>query len=227
MMLERNGLLYLTSYQRPHHYTLFSILHSLERDILRLAEHRSFYLEIMEVLRRFSTSKSSKEQKIPLGRPAITSPPPPYSAATRKGTAFDLTAAVGQLQLDVGPKPLADLCLAHLKLLEAFYVLRDEISQKDGLFGIRDETLFTKDERRKTEQVLKIREKQWAVYVTKAALRFEIWWKQCIRPQARKIPMYEMHRFSKPSAGPALHFDDTDLPPLGKSTIALYCGRLR
>ena len=173
----------------------------------------------MEALRRFSTSKSSKEQKLPLEPPPTTSPPPSYSAATRGGTALDLTAAFGQLQLEVGAKPSADLCLAHLKLLEAFYVLRDEISQKDGLFGIRDETVSSKDERQKKEQVLKIREKRWAVYVTKAALRFEVWWKQCIQPHARKTRMYEMHRFNKPNAGPALFFRDTELPPLGKTRI--------
>ena len=184
---------------------------------------------MMKALRRFSTSKSSKEQeeqeeqKAPLERPATVSPPPPYSAATTDGTALELTAAVGQLQLDVGPKPSADLCLAHLKLLEAFYVLRDEISQKDGLFGIRDEIVSAKDERQKPEQVLKIRGKRWAVYVTKAAARFEIWWKKCIQPQARKNPMYEMHRFSRPSAGPSLQSNDPDLPPLGKSSIAICC----
>ena len=192
---------------------------------MRLAGQRSSYLEMMKALRRFSTLKSSKEQeeqeeqKAALERPVTTSRPPPYSAATRNGTALDLAAAVGQLQLDVGAKPSADLCLAHLKLLEAFYVLRDEISQTDGLFGITDEDVSTKDERKRTEQVLKIREKRWTVYVTKAATRFEIWWEKCIQPQARRTPMHEMHRFSKPSAGPALRFQDTELPPLGESTL--------
>ena len=181
----------------------------------------------MEALRRFSTSKVSKKQNTPVERPLTTSPPPSYSAATRGETPLDVTAAFSQLQLDAGAKPSADLCLAHLKLLEAFYVLRDDISPKDGLFSIRDEVVSAKDERQKTERVLKIREKRWAVYVTKAASRFEIWWKQCIQPRARETRMYEMDRFSKPNAGPTLHVQGSEFPPLGKSTSPLKRRRFR
>ncbi|KAL8744796.1 MAG: hypothetical protein Q9184_007953 [Pyrenodesmia sp. 2 TL-2023] len=79
-------------------------------------------------------------------------------------------------------KPTADQCLAHLKVLEAFHQLREDVATTDGLYGIYDR--FVDDTNTARTQLLrKIREKRWAVYVTKATKRFEQWWHKT-RPQA-------------------------------------------
>lgn len=69
-------------------------------------------------------------------------------------------------------------CVSHLKLLAAIGRLRHDISTSDGLFGIQDSEAgeFSGDKRNLA--TARIREKRWAVYVSKAVDRFMAWWEK-------------------------------------------------
>lgn len=72
-----------------------------------------------------------------------------------------------------------DQCAAHLKLLAAFADLRDCISTKDGLFGLHDAQAEEYRDGR-NHMLAKVREKRWAVYVSRATERYLVWWRECI-----------------------------------------------
>lgn len=81
--------------------------------------------------------------------------------------------------------PTPEATLGHLKLLEAFYALKDEVAYTDGAFGLFDcrapgtEESVAGDQPatiKRLEALAQIREKRWALYVTRAADRFESWW---------------------------------------------------
>jgi hypothetical protein len=72
--------------------------------------------------------------------------------------------------------PTSAECVAHLKLLNAFHRLRYEVSNQKGLFGIYDSASGGKGERDRITEWIK--EKKWAVYVTRAVSRFETWWSE-------------------------------------------------
>ena len=137
---------------------------------------------------------NSKERQI--------DPPPAYDT-----TSLNLASAFS------GPGPNASFsvptpneCLAHLKLLEAFFLLREDISTTDGLYGIRDDFVPSIATKEQNEYILaKIREKRWAIYVTNASVRFEQWWRTSTEPEAGR----------KRKAAP-LNFNQDNLPPLGE-----------
>lgn len=81
--------------------------------------------------------------------------------------------------------PTPEATLGHLKLLEAFYALKDEVAYTDGAFGLFDSRAPGTEESvagdqpatiKRLEALAQIREKRWALYVTRAADRFESWW---------------------------------------------------
>ena len=137
----------------------------------------------------------------------------------------DLLAAVSDLKLDdnSSPRPTVGQCIAHLKLLEAFHQLREDIGTRDGLFGIRDDFVPPEitEANQRTEMLARIREKRWAIYVARAVVRFRIYWEKCLQPAARPLrmadigdPIYgESVRKSSP-----MQFTRDTLPPLGIST---------
>ena len=141
--------------------------------------------------------------------------PPSYSAETP-----DITAAFSNLRLDEkADKPTVDECLAHLKLLEAFSQLREDIGTADGLYGIQDDFASALDVEPRTEALAKMREKRWAVFVTRAVDRFEVYWKSCIQPDApmlRQVPDLNAPSFEDDLASKVvLQFNADNLPPLG------------
>ena len=73
----------------------------------------------------------------------------------------------------------------------------------------------------KKEVLIQIREKRWAVYVAKAAKRFECWWEKCVEPDARKAEWTNESANTDrgPELGESLRFDETNLPPLGDSPL--------
>ena len=157
----------------------------------------------------------------PTTPPNDDSPPPSYAASTAVDAAPNITAAFADLKLTpeylTAQTPSSDQCLAHLKLLEAFHSLREDISQHDGLFGIDDNFAATSD----TVVLTKIREKRWQVYVSKAAKRFEAWWMTCVMPNATRQSIHAVA--DTPQSlweGSTLSFARSNLPPLGK-----HCGR--
>ena len=159
---------------------------------------------------------------LPTAFPALhdaskTSPPPSY--AENDSNVPDTTAAFSNLNLDASRTPTTSQCIAHLKLLEAFHQLREDIALKDGLFGISDSFADTKvTAQEKAELLVKIREKRWAVYVTRAAKRFERWWTECVEPSAQMLKQRQIPAAftQKLHMGNLLDFDCDNLPPLGK-----------
>ena len=136
----------------------------------------------------------------------------------------ELNAAFANLRLGDVPLefPTADQCLAHLKLLNTFYTLKEDIGYTDGLFGLWDakcEVLENKE-----EALAKMREKRWTLYIARAVERFEDWWVKylCTREHGNRILAKEMvssnavfQQFTE--RGRAQKWTVEDLPPLGSS----------
>ena len=149
------------------------------------------------------------------------SPPPSYYASTSQEPPIDISSAFANLTLNQvstpAQKPTVDQCLAHLKLLEAFHSLREDISQQDGLFGINDDFATADTEQERAQHLAKIREKRWQVYVSKASKRFEAWWETCIMPNAQRQTQSAVMTVTRsPWTGKTLKFERVNLPPLGK-----------
>ena len=160
---------------------------------------------------------SAKIQNGLLTPPKNDSPPPSYVASTAVESPPDITAAFANLQLDLSSPqaqiPTPDQCLAHLKLLEAFHSLREDVSQWDGLFGIHDHFASNSD----AVVLTNIREKRWQVYVSRAAQRFEKWWKFCVMPNAVRQSQTSIVTTPKELwVGTTLKFEKQNLPPLGE-----------
>lgn len=145
-------------------------------------------------------------------------PPPVYVA-----DAPSLTAAFANLDLNTtAQKPTKDQCIAHLKLLEAFHQLREDIATTDGLFDIWDSFVPDGESTEgRTKVLLRIREKRWAVYVAKAASRFETWWQTSIQPGATMLQQQDIENGSSQNVDPlggnhTLQFTKDNLPPIGE-----------
>jgi len=158
--------------------------------------------------------KSSVEKQFPLIPPKDGSPPPSYSALPP-----DITASFSSLSLGRGTaKPTRDQCVAHLKLLECFHELRENVATNDGLFGIRDRFADEiHDPKARAEFLLKIREKRWAVYVAKAAERFDAWWQYAIEISGKMQCLQDLSQLSATinNAKPFGPMKDS-LPPIGE-----------
>ena len=147
--------------------------------------------------------------------PVKESPPPEYAIDSP-----DLITAFSSLDLKFEQSiPTKDQCIAHLKLLEAFHQLREDIATTDGLFGINDSLIpTTAVDKLRHDVLLKIREKRWAVYVTKAVVRFEKWFDLCIEPQTPMLRQKDMDRTFPEivKRGGKLSFTKDNLPPIGE-----------
>lgn len=80
------------------------------------------------------------------------------------------------------PDPESVIC--HLKLLEAFYCLRNLVENTEGLFGVdRDEKGFSDAEKK---------ERKWSLFVSRSVDRFETWWNKLIvgkdAPELLQLP---------------------------------------
>ena len=149
-------------------------------------------------------------------------PPPAYAQDDSNLHVPDITAAFSKLNLAPSAKPTSDVCIAHLKLLEAFHQLREDVACEDGLFGIRDAFADAAQSDQPRAQLLaKIREKRWQVYVTKASQRFERWWITCVEPNEEKDRLLAQSKMSSifeqsPDRGGQLEWSKDELPPLGQ-----------
>ena len=150
--------------------------------------------------------------------------PPAYAQDDPHPHVSDITAAFYKLNLVPTTKPTPDLCIAHLKLLEAFHQLRQDVACEDGLFGIKD--VFADaapSDQERAKLLAKIREKRWQVYVTKASKRFERWWTTCVEPNEERDRLLGQSKMptifkESPDHGGRLEWRKDDLPPLGQ-----YC----
>ncbi|CAK7562986.1 MAG: hypothetical protein SEPTF4163_000842 [Sporothrix epigloea] len=115
--------------------------------------------------------------------------------------------------------PTADECLAHLKFLFAVHALKEDVGYTDGMFGLHDElagvpdsvvaiplNLPEKQDPPTTEEdvyrarLAKVREKRWALYVARAADRYEAWWTAVTagnrRPEEGDMEVPGHHQYS-------------------------------
>lgn len=148
--------------------------------------------------------------------------PPTYAQADFNNDVPDITAAFSSLNLAPSAKPTPDVCIAHLKLLEAFSQLREDVAFEDGRFGIKDAFADAgESDQERADLLIKIREKRWQVYVTKASKRFERWWATCVEvadEKSRLLGQSKMQTVFKqsPDVGERLAWREDYLPPLGK-----------
>lgn len=152
-----------------------------------------------------------------------SSPPKETAPPAYEASPSDLTTTFSELNLaSETSDPTTDRCIAHLKLLEAFHQLREDIATTDGLFGIKDCWVPTDLSRQEQAAVLlKIREKRWAIFVAKAASRFEAWWKKSILPSSKMLQQFDIRcgtwkREDAERGEEVLPFVPDILPPLGK-----------
>ena len=137
---------------------------------------------------------------------------------------IDITAAFSQLNLSQDSSfPSKDQCIAHLKLLEAIYLLKEDVVSRDGLYGIQETFIssgIVDDEAAKILE--RVREKKWQVFVCKAVERFQCWFKNQFQPAARMCTIDDM---VKPTYGQLtklarpLQPAANRLPPLGMSPV--------
>lgn len=188
----------------------------------------------------FSRSREAKEKEALEEATASNehhSPPPSYAAAKDEDYASppaDLTSGFAKLKLDSTSEavPRPQECIAHLKLLECFYRLKQQIGSAEGLFGISD-PFMNPDVRRRQgdeEELNKIRavvsEKRWQVYVSRAVHRFEAW-RKSLQPRHDWLTITDatcdeftggkIASMVKPAAGTqAILFTPNNVPPIGQ-----------
>ena len=119
---------------------------------------------------------------------------------------------------EVSEVPTVDECIVHLRLLESFYNLRQETSVRNGLFGMHEDlyNALDDDDGKRQRKLAEIREKRWAVYVARAARRFEVWWHKCFPFTSFDQDWWKPDRVK---SGPRLHVRSNQLPPLGKYLV--------
>lgn len=138
----------------------------------------------------FSPSDKEKEALAEAER-RQESPPPGYAQAESgygseeydRDNAIDppdITAGFSNLKIVKGKDgfPATEEVIAHLKLLECFYRLKQSIGSRDGLFGIYNELVTwhgITDENKTAECLAKLAEKRWAIFVQRAVDRYEAW----------------------------------------------------
>ena len=133
--------------------------------------------------------------------------PPPY-------TAHELSVnAHRQLNLtQPADIPTSDQCIAHLRLLEAIYRLRQRV--EEGVY----------DSAASSSNAAPAREKRWAIYVAKAVLRFYCWWMKADVSGGGEKTIGELMLISKNwLTGDKLQVDESNIPPLGRDIDISAC----
>ena len=143
--------------------------------------------------RAFSKSGTSDKEKeveaeVHRNRSHSDSPPPSYAAQdVDQDNAIEppnLTAGFSNLSLGTKGEdgfPTTNECIAHLKLLEGFYRLRQKIGSSDGLFGLHNAIVARQElsSEEESKQLVKLASKRWSIYISRAIVRFEKWIETC------------------------------------------------
>lgn len=136
---------------------------------------------------------------------ANLSPPPAYAPQDYDGENRidppDLAAGFSNLSLnntDEYKFPTPNETVAHLKVLECFYRLRQTIGSTDGLYGISNGIIGTASDHELSdnqhhELLAKLAEKRWAVYTARAVARFSVWIHNVV-PSQRMISLVAMEK---------------------------------
>jgi hypothetical protein len=110
-------------------------------------------------------------------------------------------------------------CLAHLKLLECFYQLREDIGNSNGLFGIKDELVSPElNNLQRSELLAKLCEKRWQIYVTRACIRFQSYWRT-LEPDSKMLLEEDLEKkeyLNIAFCRRPVEFTVFNLPPLGE-----------
>jgi hypothetical protein len=168
------------------------------------------------------------QENAPPGTESVKEAPPTYAYndpvldAPPGPSPEDLDAVFASLKISDVPSyfPVADHCLAHLKLLSIFNTLKEDIGYTDGLFGLWDAKCEMAANKEKTLAL--IREKRWALYIARAVDRFEDWWLYvlCANPNVRlqsKSMLASVQEYSQfTSIGQVQRWTPEMLPPIGK-----------
>ncbi len=180
---------------------------------------------LSKILSRSSYS-NEKEVEAEAGRNesnSSTSPPPGYTTTASQLPDYDgdnrldppdVTAGFRNLSLSpsANDTPQVDHCIAHLKVLECFYRLRQSVGSTDGFCGINDSIVtdsgLDDNESKRSEALAKLAEKRWACYVSRAVDRFEHWM-SAMTPAARHLTSGEFEK-----RGPAGNLCDPSQAPL-------------
>lgn len=141
----------------------------------------------------------------------------------KKAPVEDITEAFSSLHLtdEALDLPNAETCLAHLKLLYAFRVLREDVGYTDGLWGVADPEEDPKAPEVSSAVMSRLREKRWAVYLARAVDRYEAWWASL---GGRELTIADMEvnggvayaDFPFGRDGDGMVWDENLLIPLGK-----------
>jgi hypothetical protein len=197
--------------------------------------------------KRFSIGSSAKTGSFPNGNEGQNSlgigpssganqqqaPPPSYTVTdpASEPTIDEINASFNNLRIDAMPKnfPDNDLAMAHLKLLEAFFTLKEDVGYTDGVFDLWDSRAPEDKEpdandpgakNARNEALSKIREKRWALFVVRAVDRFETWWTNvlCRNENSEMLTQAAMRSpafGAFPTSGKVQVWTANMLPPLG------------
>jgi len=141
---------------------------------------------LSKVFSRSEKTEKQKEAEAEAERNPSVNPSPPPSYAPpgyEEGNILDppdITAGFSNLSLDQKNQddfPSSEEVIAHLKLLECFYRLRQQIGSTDGLFGINNSVVTSHESEGAlaAELLAKVAERRWAVYLARAVDRFDAW----------------------------------------------------
>lgn len=158
-------------------------------------------------------------------------PPPTYEEASRPEQHAQHTSQIANDTVQLSPDlPSPGDCVAHLKLLESFYRLRQNIASTNGLFGISSDIADDLDQKapvtdthkdKNNEIITLLAEKRWQVYVSRAAERFSRW-RFSLEPNADYYTLAKAisskgeilaERVNSETAKP-FSFDAENLPPI-------------
>jgi len=111
--------------------------------------------------------------------------------------------------------------MAHLKFMMLIADLRDTIARSDGIYGLWDSAIPTGTEEMYQRGTALMREKRWAVFVTKAVDRFEAWYTNFGSREDYEagyplmtVHFNEMESFNPADPQAASPFTPGNIPPL-------------
>ncbi|KAK1820449.1 hypothetical protein LTR12_005175 [Friedmanniomyces endolithicus] len=186
---------------------------------------------LSKVFSRSEKTDKQKEAEAEAERNPSVNPSPPPSYAPPgydEGNILDppdITAGFSNLSLDQKNQddfPSSEEVIAHLKLLECFYRLRQQIGSTDGLFGINNSVVTSHESEGAlaAELLAKVAERRWAVYLARAVDRFDAWL-HALLPDAKMARVSQIQSDGEKGLlcepGPAnlpLLFGTHNLPPV-------------
>ena len=171
--------------------------------------------------------KEKQENITPSGGPPPSKDAPPIytaEAPVNEPIADELNAAFASLNISNTPTsfPTIDHCLAHLKLLNVFHALKEDIGYTDGIYGLWDSRCEVLEGKDREQGLARTREKRWALYVARAVERFEDWWIMVLWPregskrlEGKNIDVSNLNYTQFPERGHVQKWTAEMLPPVG------------